>query len=60
MCRAWLSLRLPCPLPGNRETSPTRPMILAASIGPTPKTSVREVAEVPTSSRMRTSKSETT
>jgi hypothetical protein len=38
---------------GKRATSPTVPMILAASIGPTPKISVRVVPEASTSVSMR-------
>ncbi|MDP9411049.1 MAG: hypothetical protein M3P70_11215, partial [Actinomycetota bacterium] len=40
---------------GNRATSPTTPMILAARIGPTPKISVSVVPEASTSAAMRSS-----
>ena len=38
---------------GKRPTSPTVPMILAASMGPTPKISVRVLPEACTSASMR-------
>jgi hypothetical protein len=38
---------------GKRATSPTVPMILAASMGPMPKISVRVVPEAATSASMR-------
>jgi hypothetical protein len=42
---------------GKRPTSPTAPMILAARIGPMPKTSVRVVPKASTSASMRPSRS---
>jgi hypothetical protein len=42
---------------GKRATSPTAPMILAASMGPMPKISVRVVPEASTSASMRPLKS---
>jgi hypothetical protein len=42
---------------GKRLTLPIAPMILAASIGPTPKISVRVLPEASTSSSMRPSRS---
>jgi hypothetical protein len=48
-----------CSLFGNLLTSPTIPMIFAARIDPTPKTSVRVVPEASTSSRMHSAKEAT-
>ena len=45
------------PVLGKRATLPTVPMIFAASMGPTPKISVRVVPEASTSASMRSFRS---
>ena len=42
---------------GKRDTSPTVPMIFAASMGPMPKISMRVVPEASTSASMRSFRS---